>query len=105
VSARIAHALEELPALKRRAGAVAFGLATMRAGLRYAADDVALSAHMRITDGAAWLPTLAAARRLLAQDFAIDHVTLQPSWSTPPAGRRVIPVIADPPAGGQGALH
>ena len=35
VSARIAHALEEYPQLKRRAGSVAFGLATVRAGLRY----------------------------------------------------------------------
>ncbi|MGI9095712.1 MAG: diacylglycerol/lipid kinase family protein, partial [Candidatus Limnocylindrus sp.] len=43
VSARIAHALEEFPQLKRRAGSVAFGLATVRAGLRYAADAVALT--------------------------------------------------------------
>ena len=43
VSARIAHALEEYPQLKRRAGSVAFGLATVRAGLRYAADAVELS--------------------------------------------------------------
>jgi len=36
VSAQIAHALEEYPQLKRRAGAVAFGLATVRAGWGYA---------------------------------------------------------------------
>ena len=36
ISAQIAHALEEYPQLKRRAGAVAFGLATVRAGLHYA---------------------------------------------------------------------
>ena len=32
VTARIAHALEEYPQLKRHAGALAFGLATVRAG-------------------------------------------------------------------------
>jgi cobalt-zinc-cadmium efflux system protein len=37
---------------------------------------------------------LAAAQRMLARDFGIDHVTLQPSWmGAPPAGR-VIPVAA-----------
>ena len=39
ISAQIAHALEEYPQLKRRAGAVAFGLATVRAGLRYSPDE------------------------------------------------------------------
>ena len=42
VTARIAHALEEFPRLKRHAGALAFGIATMRAGLGYAPDRVAL---------------------------------------------------------------
>ena len=42
VSAQIAHALEEYPQLKRRAGAVAFGLATVRAGLRYAPVETEL---------------------------------------------------------------
>lgn len=42
ISAHIAHALEEYPQLKRRAGAVAFGLATVRAGLRYAPDETEL---------------------------------------------------------------
>jgi len=42
ISAQIAHALEEYPQLKRRAGAVAFGLATVRAGLRYAPDETEL---------------------------------------------------------------
>ena len=40
VTARIAHALEEYPQLKRHAGALAFGLATVRAGLSYAPDQV-----------------------------------------------------------------
>ena len=43
VSARIAHALEEHPELKRRAGALAFGLATLRAGVGYAPDDVEIA--------------------------------------------------------------
>jgi diacylglycerol kinase (ATP) len=42
VSAQIAHALEEYPQLKRRAGVVAFGLATVRAGLHYAPDEMEL---------------------------------------------------------------
>ncbi|NBW32049.1 MAG: diacylglycerol kinase family lipid kinase [bacterium] len=40
VTARIAHALEQYPQLKRHAGALAFGLATVRAGLNYAPDLV-----------------------------------------------------------------
>ena len=40
VTARIAHALEEYPQLKRHAGALAFGLATVRAGVSYAPDLV-----------------------------------------------------------------
>ena len=40
VTARIAHALEEYPQLKRHAGALAFGLATVRAGASYAPDLV-----------------------------------------------------------------
>jgi diacylglycerol kinase family enzyme len=40
VTARIAHALEEYPQIKRHAGALAFGLATMRAGASYAPDLV-----------------------------------------------------------------
>jgi hypothetical protein len=29
---------------------------------------------------------------MLARDFAIDHVTLQPAWPVPPPSGRVIPV-------------
>lgn len=52
----------------------------------------ALSAHLVLTDGDRWPATLAAAQRLLAAGFAIDHVTLQPSWPANAPGGRVIPV-------------
>jgi cobalt-zinc-cadmium efflux system protein len=58
------------------------------------AGRVALSAHLGIAEGAAWPATLASARALLAQKFAIDHVTLQPSWPVAEGRRRVIPVTA-----------
>ena len=47
ISAQIAHALEEFPQLKRRAGAIAFGLATVRAGLRYAPDETELRVDLQ----------------------------------------------------------
>jgi len=55
----------------------------------------ALSAHVTIEGGDAWLPVLDAARRMLATRFHIDHVTLQPSWPGNPAyaDRRVIPIV------------
>ena len=56
------------------------------------AERVALSAHVTLADGGAWPQTLAAAQRMLARDFGIDHVTLQPAWPAQPAHRRVIPV-------------
>ncbi|HVF65212.1 MAG TPA: cation diffusion facilitator family transporter [Casimicrobiaceae bacterium] len=52
----------------------------------------ALSAHVDLTDGDRWLETLAAARRMLAAEFGIDHVTLQPSWPARSPEGRVIPV-------------
>jgi cobalt-zinc-cadmium efflux system protein len=58
------------------------------------ADRAALSAHLVITDGERWPATLAAAQRLLAADFGIDHATLQPSWPARPPEGRVIPVAA-----------
>jgi cobalt-zinc-cadmium efflux system protein len=60
------------------------------------ADRVALSAHVTLADGPAWPRALAAAQRMLAREFGIDHVTLQPSWPVPPPNGRVIPVA---PAG------
>jgi diacylglycerol kinase family enzyme len=47
ISAQIAHALEEYPQLKRRAGAVAFGLATVRAGLRYSPDETEIRVDLQ----------------------------------------------------------
>jgi cobalt-zinc-cadmium efflux system protein len=55
-------------------------------------NRAALSAHLRVRDAAAWPQTLAAAQRLLAERYGIDHVTLQPTWHQPPPGKRVIPV-------------
>jgi cobalt-zinc-cadmium efflux system protein len=61
-------------------------------------ERVALSAHVTLQDGETWPRTLAAAQRMLARDFGIDHVTLQPAWPAAAAHRRVIPVapVADP---------
>ncbi|MDQ6618831.1 MAG: cation diffusion facilitator family transporter [Pseudomonadota bacterium] len=58
------------------------------------AGRVALSAHVTIADGRAWPATLASARAVLSREFAIQHVTLQPSWTAVADGRRVIPVTA-----------
>jgi cobalt-zinc-cadmium efflux system protein len=57
--------------------------------------EAALSAHVTIDNGDAWLPILDAARRMLAARFHIDHVTLQPSWPLHSAlgDRRVIPIV------------
>jgi cobalt-zinc-cadmium efflux system protein len=60
---------------------------------------VALSAHVVLAAGADWPATLAAAQRLLAADFGIDHATLQPTWPAAPPQGRVIPVV---PAHGNG---
>jgi cobalt-zinc-cadmium efflux system protein len=58
------------------------------------AEAVALSAHVTLEEGDAWLAALAAAQRLLAERYGIRHVTLQPSWPAPLAlgDRRVIPI-------------
>jgi cobalt-zinc-cadmium efflux system protein len=55
---------------------------------------VALSAHLVLADGTRWPATLASAERLLAADFGIDHVTLQPAWPAAAPAGRVIPVRA-----------
>ncbi len=55
-------------------------------------ERAALSAHLLIRDPADWPDTLAAAQRLLAERFGIDHVTLQPAWRAAVPGKRVIPV-------------
>ena len=64
------------------------------------AERVALSAHLMLTDGSDWPRVLASAQRMLAHDFGIDHVTLQPAWPVPPPSGRVIPVA--PAAGTAG---
>jgi len=56
------------------------------------AERVALSAHVSLADGETWPHTLASAQQMLARDFGIDHVTLQPAWPAQPAHRRIIPV-------------
>ena len=58
------------------------------------AERAALSAHIVLADGHAWPQTLAGAQRMLARDFAIEHVTLQPDWPAMPPGTKVIPVAA-----------
>jgi len=74
---------------------------------KMSAERVALSAHLTLTDGGAWPRVLAAAQRMLARDFAIDHVTLQPAWPVPPPAGRVIPVAAatEPTPGSPTRLH
>lgn len=64
------------------------------------ARHAALSAHVTIDQGNAWLRILEEARQMLAARFHIDHVTLQPSWPVQPAfgDRRVIPIT--PAVGG-----
>jgi cobalt-zinc-cadmium efflux system protein len=57
-------------------------------------ERAALSAHLLIRDAAEWPAILAAAQRLLAERFGIDHVTLQPLWCSPLPGKRVIPLTA-----------
>ena len=66
-------------------------------------ERCALSAHLLIADPAAWPEILAAAQRVLAQRFGIDHVTLQPSWHSPPPGKRVIPLA--PAADNKPGVH
>jgi cobalt-zinc-cadmium efflux system protein len=56
-------------------------------------ERAALSAHLLIGEPTQWPQTLAAAQVLLAAEFHIDHVTLQPMWHQVPPGKRVIPVL------------
>jgi len=57
------------------------------------ADRPALSAHVTLADGAQWPAVLAAAQRMLASEFGIDHVTLQPTWATAGGNGRVVPIV------------
>jgi cobalt-zinc-cadmium efflux system protein len=63
------------------------------------AERAALSAHIALADGSAWPQTLAGAQRMLARDFKIEHVTLQPDWPEALRGRKVIPVAPREPGG------
>ena len=65
------------------------------------AERVALSAHVALDDAAAWPRVLAAARGMLARDFGIDHVTLQPAWPVPAPGGHAVPVAVRALAGGK----
>lgn len=44
------------------------------------ADQVALSAHLVLSDGTQWPTILKESQHVLATRFQINHVTLQPSW-------------------------
>ncbi|MCC7040147.1 MAG: cation transporter [Burkholderiales bacterium] len=71
-------------------------------------NEVALSAHLSIGRGDAWLPILAQARRMLATDYAIRHATLQPTWPVAPviAGSdRVIALVPVAPDDGHEHSH
>jgi cobalt-zinc-cadmium efflux system protein len=68
-------------------------------------DRPALSAHLLIRDPQRWPDTLAAAQRVLAERFKIDHVTLQPSWHAPAPDKRVIPVTPVAPPADKPRLH
>ena len=58
-------------------------------------EGVAMSAHLAIGRGDDWPGLLAQARRMLATDYGIRHITLQPTWPMPAVeDRRVIPVVA-----------
>ncbi len=69
------------------------------------AERVALSAHVTLAEGSAWPRVLATAQRLLARDFGIGHVTLQPSWPAPPPNARVIPLAPVERGGAGGDRH
>lgn len=56
-------------------------------------DRPALSAHLTLGDGDDWLATLDLAQRMLARDFGINHVTLQPAWRAAAPPGRVIPLV------------
>jgi len=62
------------------------------------AARTALSAHVALSDGREWPTILAATQKMLAERYAIEHTTLQPSWPAPPryVGRRVIPISGPP---------
>ncbi|MFC4160783.1 cation diffusion facilitator family transporter [Chitinimonas lacunae] len=54
-------------------------------------EQVALSAHLAINEPEQWPRLLATLQAMLAKDYAIDHVTLQPNWPLPPPGHPATP--------------
>jgi cobalt-zinc-cadmium efflux system protein len=57
----------------------------------------ALSAHLLVEDIELWPIVLHNARRILKQEFDIDHVTLQPEWlrrDAPEGPRPVVPIAS-----------
>lgn len=59
----------------------------------------ALSAHLLVEDIELWPIVLHNARRILKQEFDIDHVTLQPEWlrrDAPEGQRPVVPIAPAP---------
>lgn len=66
------------------------------------ADRVALSAHVDVADLAQWPGVLGELKKLLAQRFGIDHVTLQPEIGMRVPQGKVLPLR---PAGGSSQEH
>jgi cobalt-zinc-cadmium efflux system protein len=68
-------------------------------------QQVALSAHLVIADSQLWPRLLASSQALLAKDFGIDHVTLQPAWVAAAPKGKVIPLAAVPHGHGDNHSH
>lgn len=52
----------------------------------------ALSAHILVEDAAHWPAVLGRARKVLRDDFKIEHVTLQPEWLSGDLPRKSVPI-------------
>lgn len=66
---------------------------------------IALSAHLVIGEATLWPRLLAASQSLLAKEYGIDHVTLQPAWTAQTPKGKVIPLAALEAEGEQGHEH
>ncbi|MDN3578735.1 cation diffusion facilitator family transporter [Chitinimonas viridis] len=62
-------------------------------------ERVALSAHLVIDQPESWPRLLAAGQTMLAKDYGIDHVTLQPAWPGQLPAGKIIPLTAVTEAG------
>lgn len=56
------------------------------------AERIALSAHLAIETPQHWPGIMLDCRRMLAREFGIDHVTLQPEWPLAPPNGRPLPI-------------